>query len=527
MKPELHSLLSRQLKKLGLGEYSLPTVDQWQALLKRVSETYTEEDRSRYLLERSLVLSSSEMQHLNQALTASLEKLADEKEKLERSHLELAQITSYDPLSGLPNRNHFRNHLQSLLTTSNPDALCALLIIDLDGFKDINDTFGHALGDQLIQLAGHRLCSRVRKTDFVARLGGDEFAIVLHDLPSIEKTTQVTEQIIKSFEDRFDLEGHQLSITCSIGIALFPDDTQHLEGLIQAAETAMYKAKSFGKNQYWLFGREANAGTLERMALLQNMGKGLENREFFLLYQPRVNLQSERLVSVEALVRWKNAERGIVSPATFIPLAEESGLIHPLGDFVLHEAAQQAKYWSDLGHPLRVAVNISVKQLQREDFVDKVRKVLEQTKLEPGLLELEITESTAMTNVEHNIVKLAQLRAMGVYLSIDDFGTAYSSLNYLRKLPVNSLKIDQSFVRDLELESPQERGVGRAIVRSIIALGQNLELCLIAEGVETQAQLAFLRETACTEAQGYYFFKPIGPDDITRQLQGVLEAVAN
>ncbi len=505
MRPDLQTLLNQQLNALGLNALEPPALEAWQQFLEKINQTYQQYQTNH--------------QDLGTKLLAS-------QQKLEHTHLELAQLTNHDPLSGLPNRSYFRQHLEHHLANS-PDTLNAVFFIDLDGFKYVNDTFGHAMGDQLIQKAGHRLCTRVRKTDLVARLGGDEFAIVLHDLPSAEKASQVAEQILEGFKEPFGIDGHQLSVTCSIGIALFPSDASGLEALVQAADTAMYKAKSLGKNQYWLYSKEATPSTLERMALLQGMSKGLEQREFFLLYQPRVNLKSERLVSVEALVRWKSPGRGIISPATFIPLAEDSGLIHILGDFVLLEACQQAKRWSDQGHPLRVAVNISVKQLQREDFVDKIHQALAQTGLKPTLLELEITESTAMTNVESNISKLAQLREMGVYISIDDFGTAYSSLNYLRKLPINSLKIDQSFVRDLELESHQGRDVGRAIVRSIIALGQNLELGLIAEGVETEAQLIFLRETACTEAQGFYFFKPVSPEEISQQLeQRKLEALA-
>jgi diguanylate cyclase (GGDEF)-like protein len=509
-----HTLLLRQLAKLGLEATTAPDAASWQMFLKKVDETYKEEDQSRYLLERSVAISSDEMQQLYQNLRDYSEELSVEKAKLERTNLELAHLVNYDPLTTLPNRALFKHRLEETLQKNKTTAL---LFIDLDGFKLINDSLGHAAGDLLLKEVAQRLKGCVRKSDTVARLAGDEFTIILEGLGP-DYTLVLAEKVLIAIGRPYVLHGHEFFISASMGIAHAPHHASESDTLIKLADTAMYYAKSLGKNQYHVFSEDMNRSVAERMKLVQALRRGLEHKEFFLHYQPRIQLHSGQVISVEALSRWQHPEQGFIPPAVFIPLAEDTGIIHNLGDMVLDEACRQAMNWHEQGYSLRVAVNVSVKQLQQEDFVEKTLKILADTGLPPHLLELEITESAAMNNVESNIAKLSCLKEHGIYISIDDFGAAYSSLNYLKRLPVHSLKIDKSFIQDLSSDSGTNPA-NAAIVRSIVALGKNMDLQLVAEGVETAEQLGFLNEICCDEAQGYYFSKPVLPEDLLSYLE--------
>ena len=511
-----HSLLLRQLNKLGLGQDAMPDLASWQAFLNKVDETYKEEDQSRYLLERSLALSSEEMRELFENVRTYSEQLALEKNKLEISNIELSRLANYDSLTQLPNRTYFVEHLSQCLKQSRP---LTLLFIDLDGFKFVNDSLGHATGDLLLKEVARRLSSSVRSSDLVARLGGDEFTVVLVDIAP-EHIPTIAKKILNSISRNYQLQNQEFFISASIGIVHAPQHSEDSATLLKLADTAMYQAKHLGKNRYHIFSEDTSQDVTEYASLVQDLHKGLERQEFFLNYQPRVTLGSGITISVEALLRWQHPERGLVSPAVFIPIAENTGIIQQLGNWVLQEACQQAKSWQKQGQPLRVAVNVSVKQLQEEDFVATVKQALETHQLAPQLLELEITESAAMSNIEDNIRKLSQLKALGIYISIDDFGTAYSSLNYLKRLPVHSLKIDRSFIQDID--SPQQQINNIAIVRSIIALGKNMELQVVAEGIETAKQAAILQDIGCDEAQGFYFSKPLAAKDLERYVHDLV-----
>ncbi len=438
-----------------------------------------------------------------------LQRLSLEHE-LEQSNLELAKLANYDALTGLPNRALFADRLtQAITQSSRQDRYTALLFLDLDGFKLINDSLGHSVGDELLKHVAERLVNCVRDDDTVARLGGDEFTIILSSLKAPHDTIYVAENVLHTLSQPFLLDGRELHIGASIGITIYPDDGGNAQELVQHADTAMYHAKALGKNRYHFFTSELNARALEQLRLENDMRRGLLQGEFSLVYQPRVQLKNSEMTSLEALARWHHPELGLISPSVFIPIAEKSNFIQLLGREVLRQACQQAKLWQEAGHFLRVAVNVSVKQLQQGTLVDDVTKALTESGLDPKWLELEITESAAMTDVESNIGILKTLREMGVYISVDDFGTAYSSLNYLKRLPVNSLKIDKSFVEDIS----DTESADTAIVQAVIALGKSLGFSLIAEGVEDNQQLSFLRGAGCDEAQGYWFARPMSAQD--------------
>jgi diguanylate cyclase (GGDEF)-like protein len=509
MNPEFHPLLLRQMAKLGLTPKQIPDQASWQSFLKKIDETYKEEDQSRYLLERSLALSSQEMRELYENLRLYSEQLAKEKDKLELTNIELAHLAKYDPLTQLPNRTYFIEYLSKVLEKSQA---ITLLFIDLDGFKLINDSLGHATGDLLLKEAAQRLKISVRTSDLVARLGGDEFTIVLENIAP-EYAPVVAKKILDNLSHTYQIQSHEFFISASIGIVHAPIHSQDSATLIKLADTAMYQAKHLGKNRYHIFSEAIDQSVTEYANLVQALHKGIERQEFFLHYQPRVSLENGITISVEALLRWQHPERGLIPPGVFIPIAENTGMIQALGNWVLQEACRQAKLWHQQGQHLRVAINVSVKQLQQDDFVDQVKQTLEHSQLPPHLLELEITESAAMNNVEDNIKKLSRIKALGVYISIDDFGTAYSSLNYLKRLPVHSLKIDRSFVQDIDNQSDNQVN-NIAIVRSIVALGKNMDLQLVAEGVETAKQASFLQDIGCDEAQGFYFSKPLPAQEL-------------
>ena len=422
------------------------------------------------------------------------------------SEARIAYLAQHDPLTGLPNRTLLQDRLdQALAHAVRHGSRIAVLFLDLDRFKTINDSLGHMTGDRLLQGVALRLSDCTRETDTISRQGGDEFLIVLTDVDGPDDAARVAEKILDRLGPPFDIDGQLLATSFSIGIALFPDDGKCAESLMKNADTAMYHAKESGRNTYRFFDEVMNINALERLQLENALRQALDNQEFCLYYQPQVNLASGRIIGVEALLRWFNGVLGGVPPSSFIPLAEECGLIVPIGRWVLHQACRQAKAWQAQGYaPIPVAVNLSAMQFRRADMVATVREALEASGLSPQWLELELTESLLMQSGAQVENTLAELKALGVRMSIDDFGTGYSSLAYLKRFPVDCLKIDRSFVNDL-IDDPDDA----AIVRAVIQLGRSLRLDVIAEGTETHEQLDVLRAEGCVAAQGYVFSPPL------------------
>lgn len=426
----------------------------------------------------------------------------------------------YDVLTGLPNRNMVRKHLNAAL--KNGDQELAVLFLDLDRFKIINDTKGHRVGDLLLKVVASRLKNAVQDTGLVSRQGGDEFIILLKGL-SKEQVIEVAERILGEFSEGIVVESQEFFVTPSIGISLAPYDGQDEETLIKHADTAMYLAKERGKNNFQFYTDQLHGLSSRKMELENGLRKALEQDQLMLHYQPQVNLETGKIIGVEALVRWQHPEKGIISPGEFISLAEETGLIVPLGKWVLEKASAQNKAWQDKGFsPIPISVNISVRQLQEDRFIDTVKQILAETRLDPHYLDLEITESV-MQNSEKTAMTLNQLKELGVMLAIDDFGTGYSSLSLLKHLPIDKIKIDKSFIDDIIHHANQG-----AMVKTIIDMGHNLQFDVIAEGVEEQKQVAFLMANGCMIGQGYHFSRPLPMEAMeellvkNRNLEGIL-----
>ena len=417
----------------------------------------------------------------------------------------IKHMAYHDSLTDLPNRALFEDRLDVTLAQAHRKKQTgAVLFLDLDRFKVVNDTVGHAVGDQLLQSVAERLKGLVREGDTVARVGGDEFTLLLTEVERTEEVVGVAGRVLDALRQPWLLNGHEFRITASIGIAMFPNDGEDADSLLRNADTAMYRAKDQGRDNYMLYTPKMNTMIAERLALENSLRHGLERGELLVYYQPQVDIASGRIVGMEALVRWQHPERGLVSPGEFIPLAEETGLIVPLGAWVMRTACAQNKAWQAAGiPPMRVAVNLSARQFQQRNLTEMVDEVLKETDLEARWLQLEITEGVAMQDVESNIAVLRELRQTGVQIAIDEFGTGHSSLSYLSRLPIDVVKIDQSFIQDLTTDPN-----GAAIARSIIVMAHNLKLRVIAEGVETEEQLEFLKKRRCDEMQGYLFSKP-------------------
>jgi diguanylate cyclase (GGDEF)-like protein len=426
-----------------------------------------------------------------------------------RYQLQLERQANYDALTGLPNRNLLRDRLRLALFGQRMPRALAVVFIDLDHFKFVNDSLGHSVGDKLLKAMAERLRLMLRDGDTVARLGGDEFVIVLNDTSSEEVIYRAMLRIAAGIAEPIGIDGKELVVTCSAGISLCPQDGPDVDTLLKNADAAMYRAKERGRNNFHFYTSEMNERVNERLALEHALRRAIERREFVLHYQSRVDLRTGAIVGAEALVRWMHPEWGLVRPARFIPLAEETGLIVPIGEFVLREACRQARAWLDQGlDPGLVSVNLSARQFRHEGLVRQVSRALEETQLDARHLEMELTESTVMHNVEVAIATLQGLKSLGISLSVDDFGTGYSSLAYLRNLPIDKLKIDRSFVRDIGAGTAANEGV---LAQAIISLGHNLHLQVVAEGVETDAQVRFLRKHQCDEGQGFFYGEPVEP----------------
>jgi diguanylate cyclase (GGDEF)-like protein/PAS domain S-box-containing protein len=428
---------------------------------------------------------------------------------------QLTHLANHDALTSLPNRNLLQDRLhQAIAHTQRTGQLLAVLFLDLDRFKTINDSLGHDKGDRVLTIISTRLAGCVRDGDTIARLGGDEFIILLQDLSREEDAAIVAGKIISCLQQPLAVNGHELFITASIGISFYPQDGDDGNTLLKNADTAMYRAKESGRNAFALYNQAMNAQALRHLQMETALRHALERDELSLHYQPQVNLRSGLITGVEALLRWRNPEYGLVSPAEFIPLAEDTDLILEIGNWVLKTACRQAKQWNDTYNgELRIAVNLSARQFRQSDLPGQISNALQASGLDPELLELEITEGTVMHNAEESVATLRRLRDMGVKLSIDDFGTGYSSLSYLKRFPINIVKIDQSFVRDITTD-PDDA----AIACSIIALAHSMKLQVIAEGVETEGQLGFLQANQCDQMQGYYFSRPLPKEELGQLL---------
>jgi diguanylate cyclase (GGDEF)-like protein len=421
---------------------------------------------------------------------------------------------SHDRLTGLPNRLLFDERLSLALAYAHQRGeMLAVLFLDLDRFKTINDTLGHASGDQLLQQVAQRLAQCLKPSDTIARWGGDEFTLILPQVQSAQDATQIAQRIIKTLKTSFDCNGQELHVTTSIGIALAPYDGEDAETLVKNADTAMYRAKQQGKNNFQLYAPEMNTQALDQLVLINDLYKALNRGEFLLHYQPQVDLKTGAIVGMEALVRWQHPERGLVPPYQFIPLAEETGQISAIGEWVLQTACAQNRAWQAAGlPPIRIAVNLSARQFQQRNLAKLIDRVLSETGLKAEYLEVEITESIAMQDVTVTISVLKELQSMGVFISIDDFGTGYSSLATLKRFPLHTLKVDREFVKELTTNTKDA-----ALIRAIVALGHGLGLSVIAEGVETVEQQEFLRSVHCDAMQGYLFSQPL-PAEAAAQL---------
>ncbi len=450
---------------------------------------------------------------LTTSLSLALEnsRLFNDRKKMEE---EMRQMAHHDPLTGLPNRRLFMDIMKVELNQANRHRKkMAILFLDLDRFKEVNDTLGHEAGDLILKEAASRLGTAVRKSDTIARIGGDEFNVILADIVRPEDIADIARKIVEAFRKPYRIMGHDLHSTTSIGISVYPDDSEETDTLLKYADIAMYNAKENGRNKYQFYNVSINFRSLERMRLENMLHRSLELGEMQVFYQPLVNIRTQRIVCAETLARWQHPYKGLLEAKEFIPAAEETGFISAIDEWTLKKACRQVRAWRNSGlSSVCVTVNLSARQFQNPHLVERVTSILHETGTPPSCLDIEITESTAMSNVEDTAVRLKQLAEMGIHISIDDFGTGYSSLSRLKRLPIKRLKIDQSFIRDISGD-PDDK----TIVRAVTAMAHNMNIIVVAEGVETEEQLEFLRKTGCDEMQGFLFSKPL-PAEKFREL---------
>ncbi len=471
-----------------------------------------------FALENAQIHAAIKAHALNlEAKTAELNKEISKRQQIENR---LQHLAHNDVLTGLSNRALFLDRLQQgLLQARRRGQKVAVMFLDLDGFKPINDMLGHDLGDEVLQEVARRLQGCLRAMDIVARHGGDEFTFALLDIESSEDVSIVAHKVLACLRRPFVLSGQEHFIGGSIGISMYPDDGDEAEGLVSQADTAMYLAKKNGGNAFRFYTRELGEKTRQRLQLERELRQALKSGQFFLYYQPQIELRHGGLTGLEALIRWQHPEQGLILPMQFIPVAEKTGMVGAIGDWVLRNACSQQRAWRDEGMVpvtmiVNISVNISVRQFRADDLIQSISETLDKTGMDPASLQLEITESTLMQHAERSVLLLRQLKDMGIRLSIDDFGTGFSSLSYLRRFPIDTLKIDRSFVSQLSDGSDNA-----AIVHAIISLSRSLGIRTIAEGVETGEQLRLLQEMGCDEAQGYLFSQPLPPDETGRLLR--------
>ncbi|MBF8982059.1 EAL domain-containing protein [Lutibacter sp. B2] len=418
-------------------------------------------------------------------------------------------FSDYDTITGLPNRGLFSNYVSNALKDTKDDRKLAILVFDIDRFKAINETLGHVMGDEVIKLITKRISDMMEEKHIFGRIGGDEFGILLTQIEDEKYVEEFAKKIINSFKKSFILEGYELYITASIGVSIYPYDGDDLETLIKCADMAMYRVKDIGRNNYAFYTKELNRNSLENLKIATDLRYAIEREEFVVYYQPKVDINKDEVMGMEALIRWKHPQLGMISPVKFIPIAEETGLIIPIGEWVLKTACIQNKQWQEDGYePIRVSVNLSACQFRQKNIVERIVNILDEIKLDPKYLELEITESTAVIDMDYTLKILNELKKLGIYIAMDDFGTGYSSLNYLKNMTLDELKIDKSFIQDCLLNKNNEN-----IVNVIISLAHNLNLKVTAEGVETIEQLEFLKEKKCDKMQGYLFSPPVAREE--------------
>ncbi|HET7433366.1 MAG TPA: EAL domain-containing protein [Thermoanaerobaculia bacterium] len=438
--------------------------------------------------------------------------LEDEREATELASQEIEHLAYHDALTGLPNRPLFIDRLiVALAHAHRAHAKLAVLFLDLDRFKDINDSLGHSIGDALLKAVAERIRRCVREGDTVARFGGDEFTLLIPKIDQVEDAAKIGQKILETLKIPFDIHDQELFVTTSIGMSIFPNDGADPETLVRNADTAMYRAKEQGRDNYQLYAPAMNARALERLALENLLRKAIAQKELVLYYQPIIDAHTRVMTGVEALIRWRHPELGLLLPAHFISVAEISGLILPIGQWVLETACRQIKAWQRKHDQLTMSVNLSARQFQQPDLVDQVRSALHQTGIEPWQLQLEITESNAMQNAENSMYTLRELKSIGVRIAMDDFGTGYSSLNYLKRFPIDTLKLDRSFVSDIE-HDPSDA----AIASAVISMAHSLALKVVAEGVETLEQFDYLRQQGCDAIQGFFFSQPVPAEEVER-----------
>jgi diguanylate cyclase (GGDEF)-like protein len=450
-------------------------------------------------------------------------------EKIQKTHDQLHHMANYDLLTDLPNRSLLKERLiQAIALAQRRGTALSLLFLDLDNFKYINDSLGHATGDALLRAVAHRLSCCVRSSDTVSRQGGDEFVILLTEDKLDDDAAITAKKILAEISLPHFVDGHELHVTGSIGITAYPNDAEDAETLIKNADTAMYQAKEKGRNNYQFFKHDMNVRAVERQTIETHLRHALARQEFVLHYQAKVNLVSGVITGAEALLRWTHPEWGTVLPERFVSIAEECGLIVPIGRWVLREACAQAKRWDDAGlHPTSVAVNLSAVEFRHRDFLSGLRVILLETGLTPSCLQLEITESVLMQDIPSSTEILKELKQIGVKLAVDDFGTGYSSLSYLKRFPIDILKIDQSFVHDLGSTPQHGADSEGVIVSAVIALGTTLKQQVVAEGIEDEMQLAFLKARHCTEGQGFFFSRPLGAEQFAALLASGIPAATH
>ncbi|MDP3937418.1 MAG: EAL domain-containing protein [Deltaproteobacteria bacterium] len=435
--------------------------------------------------------------------------------ELKQTEERLRHMSRYDSMTNVANRPFLYDRLElALARAKRHQRVLAVLILDLDHFKAINDTLGHTVGDRLLKRVAERLTGSLRASDTVARLGGDEFALLLPELTEVEDVTKVVDKIMTELKQPSVIDEQELFVSASIGSSVYPADGDDAETLLKNADSAVQRAKQLGRNNHQFYSPVMNAKASKRLQLGNALRRAVEREQFVLHYQPQVDLHTQRVVGVEALVRWRHPGWGMIPPNEFIPLAEETGLIFPIGEWVLRTACAQARRWQDAGLPaMRVSVNLSSRQFNQGNLVDVITSVLRETRLSPDYLELELTESSFMHNEEDTLATLRRLKEMGLHIAIDDFGTGYSSLRYLKRFPIDVLKIDRSFVKDIPADAEDA-----AIVEAIIAMARALGLRVIAEGVETPEQLTYLMAQGCSLMQGFYLSQPLEVEELTRSL---------
>ncbi len=460
-----------------------------------------------------------QLQQANEHLVMATIEAHELAEEIDKVKIRMAHLAQHDALTDLPNRILLNDRLaQAIALARRQGKQLAVMFLDLDRFKHINDSLGHAVGDELLQSVAKRLMAVVRSSDTVCRQGGDEFVILLADVEHAEDAARSAQKILAALIVPHRIDQLELHVTVSIGISIYPDDGQDADTLIKSADTAMYHAKEGGRNNYQFFEPDMNVLAVERHSIEGGLRRALERQEFMLHYQPKINLESGTISGVEALVRWQHPQRGLILPEQFVWIAEDCGLIVPIGAWVLREACRQARTWQDAGlPPIPVAVNISAVQFRHKDFLESLADILKDTGLAPRYLELELTESVLMHDAASTACVLKALKAMGVRLAIDDFGTGYSSLSYLKRFPIDTLKIDQSFLRDITHATADSDDA--AIVAAVVSMGKSLNQRVIAEGVETREQLAFLQAQGCGEGQGFYFSRPVTAEGLIALLR--------